>query len=169
MALCISIGLTAACALSLPAPARAQTRIDFGKNAPLPADDQAIRQLLTAYTTAVSDGDEAAFKTLLLDERIPFTGVGSRISSTADRPYDDRNFAGFDDEIFKSGVRYTQSFYNIHILQDGLLAQVSLDFVTREASSANGGWGWKILQLVKVDGAWKIASEFYTGHALAPR
>jgi hypothetical protein len=50
----------------------------------------------------------------------------------------------------------------VHIQQDGLLAQVSLVFVN---STAQGDtWGWKTMQLLKVAGQWKIASEFYTGH-----
>jgi len=79
---------------------------------------------------------------------------------------DTRRYAGFRKTVFASGVRYTQQFYNIHIERDGGLAQVSLDFVTKNAKSGRGGYGWKILQLIKVQGQWKIASELYTARSL---
>ena len=68
----------------------------------------------------------------------------------------------FRQAVFERGVRYTQHFYNVHIQQDGDLAQVSLDFVTKAMKSGDGGFGWKTLQLLKVRGQWKIASEIYT-------
>jgi len=40
---------------------------------------------------------------------------------------------------------------------------VSLVFVN--TSPQGSSWGWKTMQLLKVSGQWKIASEFYTGHA----
>jgi hypothetical protein len=62
--------------------------------------------------------------------------------------------------VFHSGRHFQQSFSKVHIEQDGALAQVSLDFVTREGDG--GGIGWKTLQLVKTAGGWKIASELFT-------
>jgi hypothetical protein len=40
---------------------------------------------------------------------------------------------------------------------------VSLVFVN--TSPDGSSWGWKTMQLLKVSSQWKIASEFYTGHA----
>lgn len=57
---------------------------------------------------------------------------------------------------------FTQTFKNVNIEQDGNLANVRLVFVNKDARSSS--WGWKTLQLLKVNGTWKIASEFYTGH-----
>ena len=42
-------------------------------------------------------------------------------------------------------------------------ANVSLVFVN--TSTQGSSWGWNTLQLLKVGVKWKIASEFYTGHA----
>ena len=55
----------------------------------------------------------------------------------------------------------------MRILQDGALAQVSLDFVTVDAGTEKGGYGWKTIELLKVGGGWRIASEFFTGYPLA--
>ena len=162
----IAVALISALFFVSAPPSNADNAIKFGSNEPTVADGGAIRQMLAAYTAAVSAGDEARFKRLLLNEQIPFTGVGSTITSDATKPFDDKKFSDFDQTIFKSGVKYEQAFYNVHILQDGPLAQVSLDFVTKESGTGRGGWGWKILHLVKVNGDWKIASEFYTGHPL---
>ena len=54
----------------------------------------------------------------------------------------------------------------MRILQDGALAQVSLDFVTVAAGTDQGGYGWKTLELLKVAGTWRIASEFFTAYGL---
>ncbi len=150
--------------------APATPAMDFGAHASIGADRQAIEALLNAYTRAVTQGDEAAFQALLLDPQIPFSGVGATIKAGASsKRFDDRDYKSFQDQIFKSGKAYVQSFHNVHILQDGPLAQVSLDFVTQDAKTGQGGYGWKTLQLLKVDGQWKIASEFYTGHPLPKR
>ena len=140
--------------------------VDFGAHESSGADRAAIERVLAAYTDAVRRGDEAAFKALLLNDHLSFSGVGGVLHSDGAHPFDPHQFKSFDQQIFQSGVKYQQSFYNVHILQDGPLAQASLDFVTQEAANRRGGWGWKVLQLVKVDGRWKIASEFFTGHPL---
>ncbi len=153
--------LSSAAAAPSPAPP-----IDFGAHESTGADRAAIEAVLKAYTDAVTSGDEAAFKALLLSEQIPFSGVGGAPKSSGSHPFTPNDFKGFDQDIFQSEIRYRQAFYNVHILQDGPLAQASLDFVTQEAASGRGGWGWKVVQLVKLDGRWEIASEFYTGHPL---
>jgi hypothetical protein len=123
-------------------------------------DRRAIEALLDTYTRAVSTKDAALFETLLLDKEIPFSDVHSAI--------DARNAAGGTShyEAFRQGVfggpPFTQKFQDVHIAQDGPLAQVSLVFVN--ASPAGTSWGWKTLQLLKTAGHWKIASEFYTDH-----
>jgi hypothetical protein len=130
-------------------------------------DTQAIQTLLATYTTSVTNGDEAAFETLLLNDQVPFSSTDELVGPRAAAgPVDTRRYAGFRQAIFGSGTQYTQQFYNVHIEQDGALAQVSLDFVTKDARSGQGGYGWKVLQLLKVQGQWKIASEFYTGRSL---
>jgi hypothetical protein len=74
-----------------------------------------------------------------------------------------QNYEGFRKQVFE-GPLFTQTFRDVHIQQDGPLANVSLVFVN---SSADGSsWGWKTMQLLKIDGRWKIASEFFTGHRL---
>lgn len=127
------------------------------------ADREAIETLLASYTKAVTSKNEALFESLLLDKGIPFSGVQSaRQPGGAD--IGTRNYESFRKGVFH-GPPFTQTFQDIHILQDGPLAEVSLVFVNK-APNGNS-WGWKTLQLLKAAGLWKIASEFYTGHALA--
>ena len=125
------------------------------------ADRRAIEALLDTYTRAVSTKDEPLFETLLLNKDIPFSDVGSAIKagSAADGT---RHYAGFREGVF-AGAPFTQKFQDVHIAQDGPLAQVSLVFVN--TADGRSTWGWKTLQLLNVAGQWKIASEFYTGHA----
>ncbi|PFH08898.1 SnoaL-like protein [Collimonas sp. PA-H2] len=132
-----------------------------------PEDRQAIEQLLASYTKSVNTGDEKAFAALLLDEQIPFMATNSLDSrSTDNKRLDTHQYEDFRQAVFSSDKKYEQHFYNVRIEQDGRLAQASLDFVTKESKSQKGGYGWKVIQLLKVKGTWKIASEFYTAYPL---
>ena len=123
-------------------------------------DRSAIEALLTTYTTAVSTKNEPMFEGLLLNKDIPFSGVGAQDRSGGSKVAT-ANYDSFRKGVFQ-GPPFTQRFQDVHIDQDGRLASVSLVFVN---SAADGGsWGWKTMQLLKVGGRWKIASEFYTGH-----
>jgi len=124
-------------------------------------DSQAIAALLASYTRCVTEHDEAGFRALLLNEKIPFATVQTSIAT--DGSADLRQYEGFRKAVFASGQRFRQTFSNVHIEQRGPLAQVSLDFVTEQISATRqSSAGWKVLQLVNVDGHWKIASELYT-------
>jgi ketosteroid isomerase-like protein len=152
--------------LSVPGVAQ-QTPAYLGKHDTTVADRQAIEQVLATYTKSVSDGDEKAFSALLLSDQIPFSSTqGMNLDGAHSSHVETRHYAAFRESVFESGIHYTQHFYNIHIEQDGVLAQASLDFVTQVTGSDKGGYGWKVLQLLKVGGQWKIASEFYTAHPL---
>ena len=138
-----------------------------GQHSATPEDTAAIEHLLDAYRDAVKSGDQPAFAALLLNEHVPFLGVQSSALGKAKADgFDDARYADFRSAIFGSAQRYEQRFDNVRILQDGALAQVSLDFVTVAAGTDRGGYGWKTLELLKVGGQWRIASEFYTGYAL---
>ena len=122
-------------------------------------DRAAIDTLLATYTRAVSTKDQALFETLLLSRDIPFSDAGSAIKAHGGEGA--RRYDAFRRGVF-DGPAFTQKFQDVHVDQDGPLAQVSLVFVNTDAHGSS--WGWKTLQLLKVDGQWKIASEFYTGH-----
>ncbi|WP_158755393.1 hypothetical protein [Dyella sp. S184] len=124
-------------------------------------DRQAIEALLASYTRCVTEHDEAGFRALLLDEKIPFASVQESAASA--NPPDLRQYEDFRQAVFASGQRYREKFYNVRIEQHGPLAQVSLDFLTQQISgNRRSSAGWKVLQLVKVGDRWKIASALYT-------
>jgi ketosteroid isomerase-like protein len=149
--LTMSVVPAVAAPYSTPVPATFESR---GK------DRKAITALLDTYAKAVSTKDQALFETLLLDKTIPFSGVPlsgkghDAIAQTSH--YDDFRKGVFEGEPF------IQTFRNIQIHQDGTLAQVSLVF--ENATATEKSWGWKTMELLKVDGRWKIAAEFFTGH-----
>lgn len=147
-----------------PAAATIPSSIDFQSHYLSSAEDKlAIEGLLTIYTTSVSTGDAKTFASLLLDDKVPFMAVRGMpdIVNTGDT-LDTRRYTDFYQSVFASGRQLEQTFFNVKINQDIALAQVSVDFVTREAGTQKGGFGWKLLHLLKVNGNWKIASEFYT-------
>ncbi len=138
-----------------------------GHHEPTAEDGAAIQRLLDAYRAAVKAGDEAAFAALLLDDKVPFLAVRTdALGRTAAADVDLARYADFRSAIFGTAQRYEQRFDNVRIAQDGALAQVSLDFVTVDAGTDRGGYGWKTLELLKVGGRWRIASEFFTAYPL---
>jgi hypothetical protein len=130
----------------------------------LPNQEEAakINQLLANYTRSVSDGDRALFESQLLDVNVPFFGVQRKAGPQTLKAAQD--YAGFRKAIFESGKKFKQRFSNVTIEQVGNLAQVSLDYETAYESEAYDGKGWKVIHLIKTDGGWKIASEFFTGY-----
>jgi hypothetical protein len=132
-------------------------------NLPDEAEAAKIHQVLANYTRSVSDGDRALFESQLLDLNIPFFGVprkaGGAMTFKAVQDY-----AGFRKAIFDSGKKFKQRFSNVKIEQVGNLAQVSLDYETAYDGDAYNGKGWKVMQLMKSGGEWKIVSEFFTGY-----
>ena len=130
-------------------------------------DRQAIGKLLETYTSSLSNGDQAGFEAILLDDQVPFSGTYELTGpGTEGKAVGTRHYRNFRKSVFQSGKHFTQKFYNVHIDQDGALAQVSLDFITQEPKTGGGTYGWKTLQLLKIQGHWKIASEFFTANAL---
>lgn len=130
-------------------------------------DDAAkIGQLLANYTSSVSSGNRVQFESQLLALDIPFSGIGKQTlepkKSLGLKAVQD--YQGFRKAIFDSGQRFRQRFSNVKIEQVGNLAQVSLDYETTLEGQDYSGKGWKVLQLIKYDGQWKIASEFFTGY-----
>ena len=133
------------------------------------ADDQAIRQVLDNYTQSVSSGNQALFESQLLDEKIPFFGLGGTLDPDFKPGLASvQDYASFRKGVFESGTKFKQRFFNVKIEHDGDLAQASLNFETIRTESGDGGQGWKTLQLLKVAGHWKIVSEFYTVYDLKP-
>jgi hypothetical protein len=142
-------------------PLAAATATPFPANFESTGDDRkAIEALLKTYTTAVSTKNQKLFETILLNKDIPFSGATSAIGTNGSAP-STQHYESFRKGVFE-GAPFTQRFQDVHIAQDGPLANVSLVFVNTSAQGSS--WGWKTLQLLKVGGQWKIASEFYTGH-----
>jgi len=132
-------------------------------NLPSAEENQGINAVLATYTSSVSDGNSQRFESQLLDLKIPFAGVwGDMAASTNLTTIQD--YAGFKKSIFESGKKFKQRFSNIKIEQIGAVAQVSLDYETALKESSYDGKGWKVMHLLKVEGHWKIASEFFTGY-----
>jgi hypothetical protein len=124
-------------------------------------DRVAIEAQLATYTHAVSTKNQKLFETLLLDKTIPFSGVpATGLVNGAQTS----NYETFRKGVFE-GTPFVQTFKDIRIEQDGNLANVRLVFINKKPQGES--WGWKTLQLLKVDGVWKIASEFYTSHTPA--
>jgi len=138
-----------------------------GKHQNDPAEKLAIERLLSVYTKSVSDGNEAAFSSILLNDRVPFSSTAELHLAKADPVHVQiSHYSDFKHIVFESGRHFEQTFHNVRIEQDGDLAQVSLDFVTKDTGTHSGGYRWKTLTLLKLKGQWKIASEFYTVYSL---
>lgn len=132
-------------------------------NPPGEKDSVAINKLLSNYTESVSSGNRTLFESQLLDVNIPFAAVGTKMAA-APGLQSIQDYRGFRAAIFDSGTKYQQRFSNVKIEQLGNLAQVSLDYETTVQGQPYDGKGWKVMQLIKFNGQWKIVSEFFTGY-----
>jgi hypothetical protein len=159
------LSLATACGRGSPPAASAQNRgapAFLSQHASRPEDLRAIEDVLAAYPRAVTAGDPAGFESLLLNTTIAFTSTDELTKNGGSRATDLQLYPRFRKAVFESGRRYTQRFFNVRVQQDGDLAEASLDFITQDPQSGRGAFGWKCLQLLKVEGRWKIASEIYT-------
>jgi hypothetical protein len=158
---CMAVLPIAHTAESLPQPQ------GLGRHTQTVEDRRAIEEVLATYTRSVTNGDERSFEALLLDENVTFTStdVLARTNVGATLP-NLRHYRDFRHAVFESGQHLQQQFFNVKSQQDGPLAQVSCDFVTVQRDTQHGGYGWKVLQMLKVQGQWKIASELYTAYSL---
>ncbi|MFZ6732911.1 hypothetical protein ACO0LG_13385 [Undibacterium sp. Ji42W] len=136
-----------------------------GWNGPTKEDDQQLRQILTNYVQAFSNGDRVLFESQLLDLNIPFSYIADNINGN--KKYDLQSvqkYADFRKSVFESGSKLKQRFSNIKIEQLGSVAQISLDYESAGRDQDYQGKGWKVIQLIKINQQWKIASEFYNGY-----
>lgn len=149
----------AASAENLPQPERTVL------NVPASEDRIKINAVLSTYTNSVSTGDRARFESQLLDVDIPFAAIGPKERSAKSADLKSvQDYKGFKKAIFENGEKFHQRFSNVKIEQVENLAQVSLDYETALQGTEYSSKGWKVLQLIKVNGQWKIASEFFTGY-----
>ncbi|MFZ6710872.1 hypothetical protein [Undibacterium sp. TC9W] len=134
-------------------------------NIPAKQDDQQLRLILANYVQAFSNGDRVLFESQLLDLNIPFSYIPDNINGN--KKYDLQSvqkYADFRKSVFESGSKLKQRFSNIKIEQLGSLAQISLDYESAGRDQDYQGKGWKVIQLIKINQQWKIASEFYNGY-----
>ncbi|MBE1160706.1 nuclear transport factor 2 family protein [Dyella acidiphila] len=144
----LATGMTGVAAAHTPADAQA-------------SDRAAIAQVVDNYARYMTAGSEQGFESLLLDQDIPFAAVSAHAAIAGSAALKD--YASFRKAVFASGDKYRQVFSNVKIDDVGPLAQVSLTFTVERLDGKGKAYtGWKILQLVKSKGAWKIASELYT-------
>jgi hypothetical protein len=122
-------------------------------------DRAAIEIVLATYTKAVSTKDQRLFETLLANKSIPFSYVPKDSHPISD--HGTENYEVFRKGVFE-GPPFTQRFEDVRIQQEGGLAEVTLVFVNTTPKSVTRGW--KSMQLLRVDGVWKIASEFFTDY-----
>src|SRR5471032_1503046 len=134
-------------------------------NVPTSDDRIKINQLLLNYTSSLSAGDRALFESQLLDVNIPFSAIAAQAHGSKNVDLKSiQDYQGFRKTIFDSGDKFQQRFSNVKIEQLGNLAQVSLDYETTLQGTDYDGKGWKVILLIKVNGDWKIASEFFTSY-----
>jgi hypothetical protein len=82
--------------------------------------------VLSIYTTAFSNGDEAAFSSILLNDQVPFSSTGELHLDKAEPAHvRTSRYTRFKQIVFESGKHDQQQFYHVRIEQDGALAQVS--------------------------------------------
>jgi hypothetical protein len=134
-------------------------------------DDQAIRQVIETFRTAIITKDKARFAPLFLFEKITWQAVLDEASLArikAKRPatvkadvIPDETWITFIDAIVKDPKPSEETFSNITIDSDGSAATVAFDYVyLYDGKQTNHGrehW-----QLVNTESGWKISAVTYS-------
>lgn len=146
----------------------------FGAASPTmaaPNDDQAIRQVIETFRTAIINKDKASFTPLFLFEKITWQSVLddtslARVKAKSPkaikaRVFPDQTWLTFIDEIAKDPKRNEETFANIVIDSDGSVAAVAFDYAYlydgKETNHGREHW-----QLVNTESGWKITAVTYS-------
>jgi hypothetical protein len=72
-----------------------------------PAEKRVIEHVLSIYSTSVSNGDEAAFSSILLNDQVPFSSTGElHLDKAKPNELQTSRYARFKQIVFESGKHY---------------------------------------------------------------
>lgn len=135
------------------------------------ADDKAeINKILNQYAKSVIEKDSITFYDLFNDGTVTWCAaikdrsqareLQKKGKKAAGSNYFSGSYKGFLRALF-SYQSTEDKFDNIHMIEDGTVASVTMDY-SFWANHKMTNWGGKYLSLIKRDGKWKITSVIYS-------
>lgn len=129
-----------------------------------------INAIINQYSESVIKKDSVAFYTLFNDGNV--TWCAALMDKSQNKEIEKRGqekavsnyFSGSYKDFMRSLFKYESTedkFDNIHIIEDGTVAAVTMDY-SFWANKKMTNWGGKYLALIKRDGKWKITSVIYS-------
>jgi len=125
---------------------------------------QQIGEVLETFRTSIITKNGAALRRLSLGDDVPLVPVDDDRASAASRkghrsakrarPFTYKGFVNF---VVSSKDRNEETFSNVQIRTDGLVASVYFDYTFRVNGSLTN-WGHETWGLAKTDTGWKISS-----------
>ncbi|OXE99983.1 putative lumazine-binding protein [Flavobacterium araucananum] len=133
-------------------------------------DKQEISAIINQYSESVIKKDSITFYTLFNEGTVTWCAAIKDKSQSkeiekkglekAGTNYFTGSYKGFLRGLFKYEST-EDKFDNIHIIEDGTVAAVTMDY-SFWANNKMTNWGGKYLTLIKRDGKWKITSVIYS-------
>lgn len=140
-------------------------------NAQLKSDTKKeINEIINQYSESVIKKDSVTFYSLFNDGNVTWCAA---LMDKSQRKEIERNgvekagsgyFSGSYKNFMRGlfGYKTTEDkFDNIHIIEDGTVAAVTMDY-SFWANNKMTNWGGKYLTLIRRDGKWKITSVIYS-------
>lgn len=133
-------------------------------------DKKEINTIIERYSESVIKRDSITFYDLFNDGTVTWCASIKDQSQSKEEAIKGiqkaRNsyFAGTYKDFLRGLFRYQATedkFDNIHIMEDGTVASVTMDY-SFWADNKMTNWGGKYLTLIKRDGKWKITSVIYS-------
>ncbi|MGZ5196206.1 MAG: YybH family protein [Ramlibacter sp.] len=146
----------------------------IGKPVSRPEDTRAIEKVIADFQLAIKTKDVKLLSSLMVSENPLWASPPppEQMRELRQKLGPDFNgiranaFSGFCRFIAESKVPLEERFYNVRITQDENVAWVMFDYEFVEDNRPNN-YGVETWQMMKsADGAWKIASVFWSVHLL---
>lgn len=133
-------------------------------------DKKKIKAIIEQYSQSVIKRDSVTFYNLFNEGTVTWCAAvmekshNKEIETKGIEKARNSYFSGSYKGFFRGLYKYKATedkFDNIHIIEDGTVASVTMDY-SFWADNKMTNWGGKYLNLIKRDGKWKITSVIYS-------
>ena len=134
------------------------------------ADKKDIKTIIEKYSESVIKKDSITFYDLFNDGTVTWCAAikdksqKKELEKKGIEKVKTNYFSGSHKDFMRGLFKYQATedkFDNIHIIDDGTVASVTMDY-SFWADNKMTNWGGKYLTLIKRDGKWKITSVIYS-------
>lgn len=127
-----------------------------------------LNEVIVAFEKSIEEKDSVRFKQLFFQDKTPFTGIMSeKTEMSIKKNYPEfegiaiSNSSQFIQEICKTEKAQKETFYNVEIETDGVIASIHFDY-TFQSGEKMIQWGKESWNLVKEKGKWLITDVIYS-------